>query len=176
VLSINEATTESLVRILATYLGNLEKKDILILGYTYKAETDTLRRSPALDLAKGLIKGGALVSGFDPMMNQQDLTAMEGLIQHYFQWDQITATPDAVIIMTARREFSSLNWKFLNCLTPASSGKRPLLFDTQNLISAESALASGFAFKALWQPIHANAYKESLSSVRDASQQNIPPL
>lgn len=49
-------------------LGTLKKKNIAILGLTYKPGTDTLRRSLVIELAKALKTEGATVSGYDPMI------------------------------------------------------------------------------------------------------------
>ncbi|HOW58708.1 MAG TPA: nucleotide sugar dehydrogenase [Candidatus Omnitrophota bacterium] len=47
---------------------NLKKKNIAILGLTYKSGTNTLRRSLAVELAKKLKGEGARVYGYDPII------------------------------------------------------------------------------------------------------------
>jgi UDPglucose 6-dehydrogenase len=53
-------------RRLQSRLGDLRGKKISVLGLTYTANTDTLRRSAAVELCKQLLAAGANVSAFDP--------------------------------------------------------------------------------------------------------------
>jgi UDPglucose 6-dehydrogenase len=53
-------------RRLQSRLGNLRGKKISILGLTYTTNTDTLRRSAAVELCQKLLDAGANVSAFDP--------------------------------------------------------------------------------------------------------------
>jgi len=49
-------------------LGELSVKRIAILGLTYKPGTDTLRRSPAIELCRELVKKGAEIRAYDPIV------------------------------------------------------------------------------------------------------------
>ena len=53
-------------RRLQSRLGNLRGKRISVLGLTYTTNTDTLRRSAAVELCKQLLKTGAIVAAYDP--------------------------------------------------------------------------------------------------------------
>src|SRR5271170_2843811 len=53
-------------RRLQSRLGDLREKKIAILGLTYTTNTDTLRRSAAVELCEQLLAAGANVSAFDP--------------------------------------------------------------------------------------------------------------
>jgi UDPglucose 6-dehydrogenase len=57
-----------ITRICGQLLGSLKKKNIAILGLTYKPGTDTLRRSFAVEMAKALHLKGAKLTGFDPVI------------------------------------------------------------------------------------------------------------
>jgi UDPglucose 6-dehydrogenase len=54
------------VRQLATRLGGLARRRIAVLGLTYKPGTDSLRRSPGVELCRALLAAGAAVSAHDP--------------------------------------------------------------------------------------------------------------
>lgn len=150
VLNINEATADSLVSSMENYLGAIKGKTILVIGYTYKPEIDTLRRSSSLELAEKLKAAGATIWGYDPVMNTRDLRLLKGLIQHFNEWNEIPGAPDAMIIMTPRPQFAALDW---STLRKGASKKAPLVFDTRSTIPPSSVLKSGFAYKALWQPV-----------------------
>jgi UDPglucose 6-dehydrogenase len=53
-------------RRLQSRLGDLRGKKIAVLGLTYTTNTDTLRRSAAVELCQQLLAAGANVSAFDP--------------------------------------------------------------------------------------------------------------
>ena len=53
-------------RRLQARLGDLRGKKISILGLTYTTNTDTLRRSAAVELCQQLLQAGAKVTAFDP--------------------------------------------------------------------------------------------------------------
>ena len=53
-------------RRLHSRLGDLRGKKICVLGLTYTTNTDTLRRSAAVELCQQLLAAGADVSAFDP--------------------------------------------------------------------------------------------------------------
>ncbi len=47
-------------------LGTLKNKTVAVWGLTYKAGTDTLRRSSAIELCQWLLEQGAQVQAHDP--------------------------------------------------------------------------------------------------------------
>ena len=51
-------------------LGPLEGAAIAVLGLTYKAGTDTLRRSGAVELAAKMLRAGAEVRCYDPLVSK----------------------------------------------------------------------------------------------------------
>lgn len=146
VLDINENTTKAISEIIESYIHkNSLPKSVLILGYTYKADTDTLRRSLSIDLAKVLKDKSYKVMGFDPMMNNKDLSAINGLVEHQTTWAMFPEPPSVVICMTARSNFKDLAWGEL--------ASRPLVLDTQNHLTGQKILAAGLSFQSLWSPL-----------------------
>ncbi len=57
-------------RRLRARLGNLRGKTVAVLGLTYTPNTDTLRRSAAVELCQQLLAAGAVVSAFDPAVKK----------------------------------------------------------------------------------------------------------
>ena len=162
VLEINEATTQAIADIVATNLKSKNSKGpVLILGYTYKPDTDTLRRSLSLDLAKELQTRGYNCVGYDPIMNSKDLTAINGLIEHKDNLSDIKIKPEVILLMTTRPLFKDLNWTAMatqwnqNPVSNQKSGTttRALVLDTQNHLDQKAVLQAGFNFKKLWSPL-----------------------
>ncbi len=156
VLEVNAATASALLEAIDAYVGGVEGRTVLVLGYTYKADTDTLRRSPSLDLARVLRERKARVLGFDPSMNARDLSELHGLIEHRAAWSDVGEMPDAVVVMTPRREFAELAWSSLR--RPARD-RPPLVLDARGALGSEAVLRAGCAYKALWRPVKMPAAK-----------------
>ncbi len=150
ILEVNESTVAALQESVADHLGTLDGKEILILGYSYKADTDTLRRSPSIELATRFTARGARVLGYDPFMNSRDLSPLAGIIDHKAEWKDLQGAPDATVVMTPRKEFATLEWETLS--VPRSLRPIPLVLDARGIVSSRAVLRAGFAFKALWQP------------------------
>ncbi len=153
VMAVNEDTTTAITESVTRYLSQIGSKQILILGYTYKADTDTLRRSLSLDIAEILKSQGYQVYGFDPVMNEKDLAPLKGKIEHLNHLEDRQIQPGLVLLMTARPAFASLNWKNL----AAQWKTRPLVMDTQNFLDKTSILQSGLPYKRLWAPLQKEA-------------------
>ena len=65
----NDAHREWTYTALVRLLGSLEGQSIAVLGLTYKPDTDTLRRSPAVDLCLRVAAAGGRVIAYDPAVN-----------------------------------------------------------------------------------------------------------
>lgn len=165
VLQINENTTHAVFEIISNHIrGQSLAKRVLILGYTYKADTDTLRRSLSIDLAKKLVENDYEVVGFDPVMNhKKSLSEIEGIISHQSEMTDIfklLVPPSVVICLTARPSFKEIPW---NVISENWSNKKTLsgilVIDTQSILSESEVLNSGMEFQKLW-----SSKKKPLSS------------
>jgi UDPglucose 6-dehydrogenase len=73
----------------------------------YKQGTDTLRRSPAVVLARQLSERGCLVVGFDPAITQSPAALVEVTVAPTLV-EAITGV-DAVVILTSTGELETLD-------------------------------------------------------------------
>ncbi|MBF0314566.1 MAG: nucleotide sugar dehydrogenase [Oligoflexia bacterium] len=87
-------------------LGTLFGKRILVLGLTYKPNTDTLRRSLSIELIKSLIASGATISAYDPAVKRLPLEYFDlfKLVTSVHDGDQIEGC-DAIVVSTEWSEF-----------------------------------------------------------------------
>ena len=74
---------------LSARLGDLRGRNITLLGLTYTTNTDTLRRSAAMELCAQLLAAGALVTAFDP--------AIKTLPR---EWATVCLAPDAAAALS----------------------------------------------------------------------------
>jgi UDPglucose 6-dehydrogenase len=69
VLASNRAHSKWALNVLRRELNPLTGKTVGVLGLVYKAGTDTLRRSTAIELIRAIVNEGAAVQAFDPKVS-----------------------------------------------------------------------------------------------------------
>ncbi len=69
VLAQNEVQYLRAVKLLEVELGSLRGKRIALLGLAFKGDTDDVRESRAIPIARTLLGRGAAVVGYDPVAN-----------------------------------------------------------------------------------------------------------
>jgi UDPglucose 6-dehydrogenase len=93
---------------LQSSLGDLRRKKIAVLGLTYTTNTDTLRRSAAVELCKKLLDAGANVNAFDPAI--KNLPGELSKIQLAPEITVALSDADAVVICTEWPQFRQADW------------------------------------------------------------------
>jgi UDPglucose 6-dehydrogenase len=136
VLESNDHHKKWVVRHLGRQLGGLSGRKIGVLGLAYKAGTDAIRRSVAIEVIEELIAERADVTVFDPKVTSlpeplSSAVAVAGSV------DTVFADSEAVVLATEWPEFRELNFATL-----VPSMKRALLID-QNAFASKQL--SGFA-------------------------------
>lgn len=144
VLNVNENTSTALCDIVTSSASN---KSIVLMGYTYKADTDTLRRSISIDLAKELKHRGFQVLGFDPFMNGKDISQIAPYLTHHNDVSEIPGSPSVVVMMTGRKQFTDLQWTKL-----AQKWDKALVLDAVGFLDAKTITSAGLNYKRLWSP------------------------
>jgi UDPglucose 6-dehydrogenase len=133
-------------RQLATRLGDLTGRRICILGLTYKPGTDSLRRSPGIDLCRALIAAGAAVTVHDPLAEPlpadlQAVTRSETALG-------ALAGAEAAVLMT--------EWPAYRDLAPeaiAGAMARPLVLDQGRFLAAQLGGQAGLHYVTLGTPL-----------------------
>jgi UDPglucose 6-dehydrogenase len=117
---------------------------VALLGLSFKADTDDLRGSPALHVARRLLDAGHSVVAFDPAVRADRAhAAAPGII---IASDPLEASrgADAVVIGTDWPMFGELD---LGRLRNEVGGA--LLFDGRNVIDPSAASSAGFAYRGI---------------------------
>jgi UDPglucose 6-dehydrogenase len=130
VLESNDHHKGWVVRHLRRQLGVLTGKQIGVLGLAYKAGTDAIRRSVAIEVIQELVAAGADVTVFDPKVSTlpeplNSAVTIVGLADTVFNGSE------AVVLTTEWPEFRELNFAKL-----IPSMKRAVLID-QNAFAAK---------------------------------------
>jgi UDPglucose 6-dehydrogenase len=96
------------LRRLQSRLGDLRGKKIAVLGLTYTTNTDTLRRSAAVELCRNLLEQGAGVHAFDPAVKQ--LPTELAQVRLASQIAGALNGADAAVVCTEWPEFRGADW------------------------------------------------------------------
>jgi len=143
VISANRRQRELMVKKIKHHLGGLKGKTIGILGLAFKQNTDDIRKSPAIDIIRLLLKEGAHIRCFDPLAMDKTKKVLPNLT--YCQDEYETAQEsDALVIVTEWNQFRNLNLLKIKKLL-----KFPILLDLRNLYEPAKVKELGFTYKGV---------------------------
>ncbi|MEZ4555987.1 MAG: UDP-glucose/GDP-mannose dehydrogenase family protein [Caldilineaceae bacterium] len=134
--------------------GTLDQKRIGILGLAFKPNTDDIRESPALDIARMLQNEGSVVRAYDPvaMANAAQQNPQLGLVEDPYE---LADGADALLVCTDWNEFKQLD---LNRVRDAM--RTPIFADGRNLYNPDTMLALGFQYRSVGKgaTFHVNGF------------------
>ncbi|XVN40354.1 MAG: UDP-glucose/GDP-mannose dehydrogenase family protein [Rickettsia endosymbiont of Argas persicus] len=150
VIASNKERPSNMVDRIGTLLnGNLKGKNIAILGLTYKAGTDDVRVSPAIEIIKILSDKGAYIKAFDPMgLENAKKTFVNENLLYLDSVNEIFKSADIIVITTEWEEFKKLNWQEIYGLV-----KSPIIIDLRNILEAEEVKKVGFRYYTVGRKI-----------------------
>ena len=133
-------------KIVAALGGNVADLDIGVLGVTFKANTDDLRESPAIEIIRGLIGRGASVRSYDPQGMERAGEVLPSVAFMPNPYD-VAQDADGLVIATEWSEFATLD------LDRVKAGLRfPTIVDLRNLYEPEDVAAAGLAYHSVGRP------------------------
>jgi UDPglucose 6-dehydrogenase len=140
---VNNAQPGRLAVRMAEALGDLSGLRIALLGLAFKPDTDDIRDSPALKLARELRDRGAEVVGCDPHAAARVADAEP--------WIQIAGSPleasrgaDAIVLTTDWPAYVTADFAPL-----AAVMRQRFMFDARNAIDSARAVAAGLRYQAI---------------------------
>ena len=128
VINFNENRKKNIENNIYKILNNkIKNKLICFLGVTFKANTDDLRDSSAINLIFKFIKKGAKINYYEPSGNKEILDKQKNV--NYFN-DLYSATKnvDLIVIHTEWDEFKNLNFSKIK-----NNRKKIIIYDLRNL-------------------------------------------
>jgi UDPglucose 6-dehydrogenase len=123
-------------------LKTLKGKTVSLLGFAFKANTDDLRDSPALDIAKQLIIRGARLRITDPVAlgNARRFNPDLGDV-YYDQPMEALQGADAIVLVTEWPVYRDLDWAEVK-----KSLTNPLILDGRNFLNREQLVELGYRY------------------------------
>ncbi len=137
---VNERQRQIVVAKIEKALGNLNGKNIAILGLAFKQNTDDIRESPALDIIKMLLQKGAQIRCFDPMAMGNTGKIFSALTYCADEYET-AQNSDALVILTEWNQFRNLNLPKIKKLL-----NNPILLDMRNLYEPDKVRKIGFTY------------------------------
>jgi UDPglucose 6-dehydrogenase len=121
---------------------DLAGKNLTLLGLTFKAHTDDLRNSPAIEVAKRLAAKGATLTAYDPMVTNQAGIPQE--IQIAMTIEEAMTGSDLALVLTEWPEFTRANWTSLIDLMNG-----PRVVDARNVLDRKEMVELGYLYDDL---------------------------
>jgi UDPglucose 6-dehydrogenase len=147
VMEINSDQRLRTIQKLRSALGELEERRILILGAAFKANTDDIRNSPALELARLLALEGAEVVMHDPVVSAGRIAAACPSVTVASTPEEGAIDCDAIIVATEWSQFRELDFEHLG----ARMNSR-VIVDGRNCLDPDQLRLAGFDYRCLGRP------------------------
>jgi len=120
--------------------GDFKGKTIALLGLSFKPETDDVRESPAMDIARAMLDEGAAVRAFDPQAMAEAGKLLSELVLCKDSYEAAEGT-DAVVLATEWNQFRMLDWERIKRLVA-----EPIVVDLRNVYKPREMKAAGIDY------------------------------
>lgn len=141
VIEVNREQFERMVDKIERALdGPIAGSRIAALGLTFKAGTDDLRQSPALEIITRLIEKGATIRAYDPVIFNSPIDGVVLATDSY----SACADADVVVVLTEWDEFRLMDLDHL-----ASIVARRSVVDTRNVLDRAALTRLNFSYEGV---------------------------
>lgn len=144
VIEVNEQQRQLFIGKLKKHLKDPKNKEILVLGLAFKANTDDVRESAAIDIIKRLQAEGAKIRAYDPAALISAQAVLDGEIKYVGNPLDGAKGADAIVIATEWPEFKNLDWQQIYSLVA-----KPIIVDGRNLLDAKMLRELGFTYEGV---------------------------
>ncbi|KAK7265845.1 hypothetical protein RJT34_33469 [Clitoria ternatea] len=171
VIKVNDYQKSRFVnRVVTSMFNTVSGKKIAVLGFAFKKDTSDTRKTPAIDVCKGLLGDGACLSIYDPQVSEEQI--QKDLSMNNVEWDypihlqpmssttvkQVNVVSDAyeatkdahgICILTEWDEFKAIDYQrvFDNMQKPA------FVFDGRNILNVDKLRETGFIVYSIGRPL-----------------------
>ena len=127
-------------------------KRIGILGLAFKANTDDVRESPAIALARELVRRSASVIAHDPVAIEPARAVLGDSISYASGVYETSLGAHALVIATDWNEYKQLDFVQLKATLA-----HPLLYDARNMYDGKEAKEAGLVYLGVGRAEEVNA-------------------
>ncbi|MDH5562006.1 MAG: UDP-glucose/GDP-mannose dehydrogenase family protein [Nitrospirota bacterium] len=137
---INEEQKVRMVEKIREAVGELQGKTIALLGLAFKPNTDDIRDSPALSIARQLMEQGCAVRAYDPEALEASMRENPKLIPCRDAYHAVEGA-DAVVLVTEWNLFRNLDFEQIG-----SKVKSSIFIDLRNVYEPQRMAEQGFYY------------------------------
>jgi UDPglucose 6-dehydrogenase len=140
---INRAQLENFLKKMRKVLWVLKEKKIGQLGLAFKGDTDDVRSSVGIAMARQMMEEGAEIKAYDPKAMdkcRQDYPEIPLVEDAY----EAAREVDALVIATEWSDFTKLNWMKMK-----EQMRTPIIFDGRNILNPDEMSALGFEYYSI---------------------------
>ena len=134
-------------RIIDYFAGRKNEITLAIWGLAFKARTDDVRESPAINCIRKFLDRGFKIKAYDPEAAPSALMALNGKIQTMQNGYDTLDNADALVIFTDWQEFRNPEFE-----TIKSKLKSPVIFDGRNLYNPDVLKKFGIEYHSIGRP------------------------
>jgi len=154
VRKINETQKNIFYNKVLAALWTLRGKRLAAFGLAFKADTDDIRDSPAIDVIRKLLDAGTIITAYDPAAMDRAKEVLPPSEKMRYASDPYEAAKDAdaVLILTEWKEFANLDLPRLN-----QAVHFPIVIDGRNLYKPQQMAEYGFTYVSVGRPANYQA-------------------
>ncbi|MBC5825940.1 MAG: UDP-glucose/GDP-mannose dehydrogenase family protein [Candidatus Eremiobacteraeota bacterium] len=144
IMAVNRSQVVLLIENLEAAVGSLGGKRIGLLGLAFKANTDDIRESPAITVARRLCENGAIVRAHDPAAVESARALLGDSIAYVSTSYEAANDADALVVATDWNEYKHIDFAMLKKLMAV-----PILVDGRGLYDRRKVEDSGLIYVGL---------------------------
>jgi UDPglucose 6-dehydrogenase len=142
----NEASQERFAGRISDYFKG-KGVTLAVWGLAFKAKTDDVRESPAINCVNKLLEQGFKIRAYDPEAGLTAKTALGGKIKIFENGYDALDGADALVILTEWQEFRNPDFEVI-----VKKLKKPIVFDGRNLYDLDIAKRAGIEYHSVGRP------------------------
>jgi UDPglucose 6-dehydrogenase len=129
------------------YFAGQKNVVLAVWGLAFKAKTDDIRESPAINCVNTLLEHGMKIRAYDPEAAENAKAALGDKIDIFENGYDTLDGADALVILTEWQEFRNPDFELI-----VDKLKKPVIFDGRNLYDPEIAKKAGIEYHSVGRP------------------------
>jgi len=143
----NADAQERFAKQIADYFADRKDVTLAVWGLAFKAKTDDVRESPAINCIEKLLTNGMKIKAYDPQALAAAAAALGGKIETSENGYDALEGADALVIFTDWQEFRNPDFELI-----AKKLTKPVIFDGRNLYDPKIASRAGIEYHCIGRP------------------------
>jgi len=143
----NQQQRQHFVRRVLDAVSTVKSPVVALWGLAFKPDTDDIRESPAVDIARMLAAAGCAIRAFDPEAMDNTRRVLGDTITYATDITSATEGADAVVVATDWSVFITQNWHSIKQIMRGTH-----IFDGRNCLASGKVSSAGLHYHAVGRP------------------------